>query len=79
MFDRMPPEKLAKAKGQAQQAGEASKLARAANGHGVTGAERRKAEETLVRTFGKRKAAQLKENELLRAGARPKGLRKWFG
>jgi hypothetical protein len=79
MFDRMPPEKLARAKGQAQQAGEAGELARAANGHGVTAAERRKAEETLVRTFGKRKAAQLKENELLRAGARPKGIRRWFG
>jgi hypothetical protein len=75
----MTPEQLAAYKAASAASTEASKLARAANGHGVTGAERRKAEETLVRTFGKRKAAQLKENELLRAGAAPKGLRKWFG
>ena len=84
MFDRMPPEKLAQAKAKTGAANETARLARAANGHGtgkygVTGAERRSADEQLVRTYGEKKAAKLKEDALVSVGAEPKGLRRWFG
>lgn len=64
MFDRMSPEKLARAKGQAQSTNEINALALLANGYrsssqGATGAESRIAEGLLIERFGRRKANRL--------------------
>lgn len=61
MFDRMPPEKLARAKGRAQNTNEVSALVGLANGYrnegeGATAAERRIAENLLIEKFGRGKA-----------------------
>ena len=55
------------------------RLAVAANGHGVTSVERRKARAELERAVGRRKADKLQEDALRQAGARPKGLARLFG
>lgn len=64
MFDRMSPEKLARAKGQAQGTNEVNSLAYLANGYrndsqGATGAEKRIAENLLVEKLGRRRADRL--------------------
>jgi 50S ribosomal subunit-associated GTPase HflX len=74
----MTPEQLAQAKGQSGRGNELSALARAANGHGVSRTTKEKAATELTRQVGKSKAKQLQETELRRAGAKPKGLGRWF-
>jgi hypothetical protein len=54
MFDRMSPEKLARAKSQAHNTNHLNQLAHTANGFGVSRDEQRKAEAELVRQRGER-------------------------
>ncbi|WP_084965240.1 hypothetical protein [Thermoactinospora rubra] len=75
----MTPEQLAQARQKAKTAGQVRKLAQAANGHGVTRAEKEKANKQLEQMYGKRGAARLKEAELRSAGAQPRGLGRFFG
>ena len=79
MRSRMTPEQLAKVKGKAASGNELHQLASTANGFGVTRAAKEKADADLVKQVGKRKAERLKEDAAQRAGAAPKGLRKWLG
>ena len=79
MPSRMSDEKRAKQKAQAQTAASLRSLAVAANGHEVSRADRDRAQTALVGAVGKRRAKALQETEMLRAGARPKGLRRWLG
>jgi hypothetical protein len=67
------------AREQADRANDIRRLAVAANGHSVTRQERERAETALVQRLGRRGAAKAKEAELRSAGARPKGLGRWFG
>ncbi|MFN2636946.1 MAG: hypothetical protein ABR585_07970 [Gemmatimonadaceae bacterium] len=78
MPSRMTPEQLAKAKGTTRSADDIRKLATAANGLGVSRRDRDAAAAQLEKQFGKRGAAQRKEEALQSAGARPKGLRRFF-
>lgn len=75
----MTDAQLAAVKAKARTANELNRLARSANGHEVTAAERRKAERELEARVGARKAKQLREDALRQAGARPRGLGRWFG
>ncbi|GIH69423.1 hypothetical protein [Sphaerimonospora thailandensis] len=77
--DRMTPEQRAAAKAKAQAANDLDRLARTALGDNATSVEQRKAQAALERQVGRRKAEQLKERELRRAGAKAKGLGRWFG
>lgn len=79
MRSRMTPEQLAKVKGGSERANALHDLATMANGHGVTAADRRKAQAALEAQVGGRKAKNLKEAALQRAGAKPKGLGRLFG
>lgn len=79
MRSRMTDAQLAKLKGKAQTSNEINKLATAANGHGVTSVERRKAQAALEQQLGKKGAAKAQETALQRAGAKPKGLGRFFG
>lgn len=79
MRSKMTDAQLAKLKAKAATNNDVHELANAANGHGVTSAEKRKAQEALERQLGKRGAAKAQEQALQRAGARPKGLRGLFG
>lgn len=54
-------------------------LAIAANGHGVTSVDKRKARAVLEQQVGSRKANKLQEDALRQAGARPKGLGRLLG
>ena len=76
---KMTPEQLAKAKGNGQTANQLNDLATKANGSGETRATAQKAAKDLERQVGKRKAAKLQEDALRRAGARPKGVGRFFG
>lgn len=75
---KMSPDQLAKLKAKARTSNEIRALAQAAEGLGVTAAERRKAEAELKRRLGSRKAAKQREAALQSAGAKPKGVRGWF-
>lgn len=79
MRRRMSDAQLAELKARTENANELNELARAANGHGVTAAERRKADAELQAAVGTRKAKRLREDALRQAGARGKGLGRWFG
>ncbi|MEV0382912.1 hypothetical protein [Nonomuraea sp. NPDC050643] len=84
MFDRMNPEKYAATKNAGRQNDHLRDLANAANGHGrnnmgVTRQQKERAQKDLVRAVGDKKAGQLKEEALRAAGAKGKGLRRWFG
>ncbi|MGW4412622.1 hypothetical protein ACWEJ6_52140 [Nonomuraea sp. NPDC004702] len=79
MRSKMTPAQLDALKGSAINANALNQLATKANGLGVSRADRDKADQELTRTVGSRKAAQLKEDALQRAGARPKGLLRWIG
>ncbi len=59
-------------------AAEISRLADTANGHQATRSEREAAAAKLTAELGRRGAAKAKESSLLRAGAKPKGPRRWF-
>jgi hypothetical protein len=74
----MTPDQLAAAKGKARTNNDLHRLAMAANGLGVTRVERERAQGELERAVGKRRTTQLKETALQRAGARPKGLGRFF-
>lgn len=76
---RMTPEQLAAAKGKAQTGNDLHRLASAANGFGVTRATREKAAAELEKQVGKGKAKRLQEDAARRAGAKPKGLGRFFG
>ncbi|MEU8271224.1 hypothetical protein AB0B89_29205 [Sphaerisporangium sp. NPDC049002] len=76
---RMKSDELAKVKNNSGKANAAAKLAIAANGHGVTAAERRKAQAALVDAVGKRQAAKLQEAAIRQAGGKAKGLGRLFG
>lgn len=79
MRSRMTPEQLAKVKDASARANRLTKLAEAAEGLGVTAAERRKAAAELEQEVGRRGAAAYRESALQRAGAAPKGIRRWIG
>ncbi|MEV0382454.1 hypothetical protein [Nonomuraea sp. NPDC050643] len=71
MFDRMPPNKLARAKGQTNKTNELNALAHLANGYGgngqgCTGAESRIAQELLIDRVGLRKAKRLMDQSVKR-------------
>lgn len=76
---RMTDDQLARAKNGSQAANTLRTLAVAANGHGVTGTQRRQAQTALEGAVGKRQANKLKEDALRQAGARPKGIARLFG
>lgn len=78
MPSRMTADQLAQAKDAAATSSDLGRLATAANGHGVTRADKAKAAAALEQQVGKRQAARLQEDALQRAGAAPKGLRRWF-
>lgn len=59
MFDRMPPEKLARAKGQAKTTNRRNALAHQANGFDTSRAEQARARADLVAEVGERKANKL--------------------
>lgn len=59
-------------------AAELSRLADRANGNGTTRVQQAEAEAALIADVGKRKTARLKEASLQRAGARPKGVGRFF-
>jgi hypothetical protein len=59
-------------------AAEINRLADTANGHNATRAQRETAQAKLTAELGKRGAAAARESSLLRAGAKPKGLRGWL-
>lgn len=79
MPSRMSDQQRAKQKAAAQTTANLRALAVAANGHSVTRTEKDKAARDLVSAVGKRKAKQLQEIEMQRAGAPAKGLRRLFG
>jgi hypothetical protein len=78
MFDRMSPAQKAAAKAEVGAANDLTRLAIAANGHGVSRIDKDKANDALVRQVGRKKAAQVKEEALRRSGAGRKGLRDLF-
>lgn len=59
MFDRMSPEKLARAKGQAQTTNQLNPIARVANGFGVSRADKLAAQAKLAEQVGEKKAKRL--------------------
>jgi hypothetical protein len=59
-------------------AAEINRLADTANGHKATRAQRETATAELESQLGRRGAAKAVESSLLRAGAKPKGLRGWL-
>ena len=59
MRDRMPPEMLARAKGQAHNTNKRNQLAEVANGFGVDRKAKRDAHAQLVDEVGEAKAAKL--------------------
>jgi hypothetical protein len=59
-------------------AAEINQLADTANGHKATRAQREAAAAELKAQLGRRGAAKAVESSLLRAGAKPKGLRGWL-
>lgn len=65
-------------RGKSTRAAEINRLADTANGHKATRSERETARSKLTTELGKRGAANAIESSLLRAGARPKGPRRWF-
>jgi len=75
----MTQQQLAEARRAARNANEESALAIAANGLGVSRTTAQAADAELVARYGQRKAKQLKEQALVRAGARPRGLARFFG
>lgn len=84
MRSRLTEQQRAKMKADAANAKYFKTLAQKANGHGpgnkgVTRVEKEKAEAELVLAKGKRKAAQLKEQALVEAGAEPKLRRRLLG
>lgn len=79
MRSRMTEEQLAALRAKIQNSNELNKLAHAANGHGVTAVERRRAATDLEAMVGKKKAKRLREQAVRQAGARGKGLGRWFG
>ena len=79
MPSRMSDQQRAAQQAKASTARGLRDLAVAANGHEVGRTDRDRAQAALIGAVGKRKAKQLQETELQRAGARPKGLRRWLG
>jgi hypothetical protein len=63
---RMTPEQLAAYKAAPQEANEIAKLAQKANGHGVTRAEREKAQAELVAKVGPREAKRQQDHAIKR-------------
>ncbi|WP_214110669.1 hypothetical protein [Acrocarpospora catenulata] len=78
MRSRMTPEQLAALKGRAAKADELNDLALLATGMSSTRVEARRADAELERRVGRRRAARLKEDIKVQAGARSKGLRRWL-
>ncbi len=78
MRSKMTDGQLAELKGKIQRDNEVHALATAANGHGVTSVERRQAQAELEARLGKRGAVKAQEQALQRAGAKPKGLGRFF-
>lgn len=79
MRSRMTPEQLAAAKAKTDNANGLNAMATRANGHGVSRADKQKADAALIAAVGKRKAKQFKETALQRAGAPRRGLGRLFG
>lgn len=67
MFDRMSPEKLARAKGKASNTNRRNALADVANGFGVTASERRIANEILTEEVGSFRSWRLKNQSKKKA------------
>lgn len=78
MRSRMTPEQATKMQARTGQANAISELAIAANGLGVSRADKDKANKVLEDQLGKRKMAKVKEEALRRSGAGRKGLRDLF-
>jgi hypothetical protein len=81
----MTPEQLAAYKDRSARANELNRLATKAAGLGVTSAEAQRAQAALIEATkdakgrpNQRKVKQLQEDALVRAGAKPKGLSRWF-
>ncbi|MEV4081556.1 hypothetical protein ACGFJC_12995 [Nonomuraea fuscirosea] len=79
MRSRMTDAQLAALRAKSDTGNTLNALAQAANGHGVTRVQAREAEAALIEAVGARKADRLKEDALVRSGARPKGVRRFFG
>jgi len=77
MWDRMPPEKLARAKQSAALASDVAELADLALGKS-TRVKREKARAELERRYGRRQTERILEQRLQFHGARPKGWRRLF-
>nr|WSG12974.1 hypothetical protein OIE66_30725 [Nonomuraea sp. NBC_01738] len=75
----MKPEQLAKLKAAADNTNTFNAMAETANGHGASREQARQADAALVAAVGPRKAKQLREDALVRHGAKPKGLSRFFG
>ncbi|WP_049562268.1 hypothetical protein [Nonomuraea sp. SBT364] len=67
MRDRMPPEMLARARGQGQATNKRNQTADVANGFGVTRADKQRARRELIAEVGPRKAKQLMRDSADRA------------
>ncbi|MEU7004469.1 hypothetical protein [Nonomuraea sp. NPDC046570] len=78
MRSRMTPGQAAALKAKSETANTLNDLAQAANGHGVTSVQRRRARADLENAVGAVRADKLQEDALRRAGARPKGLGRFF-
>jgi hypothetical protein len=74
---RMSPELLDKVKSAGARTAALNQLANAANGHGVTAADRRQAEKALEAEVGAKRARRLREDVAIQNGAKPKGLFSW--
>lgn len=79
MRSRMTDKQRAELLAASELANSLNEMAIAANGHGVTRIEREKAQKALQKAVGKKNAAKLQESALQRAGAAPKGWRRFIG
>lgn len=63
----------------AKPASEGIVMAQQAVGSNPNKSERQKAQRELEKKYGARKAAKMIEDEMVKAGAAPKGVRRWIG
>jgi hypothetical protein len=76
----MTPQQLAELRAKSANANHLNELATTAYpGSGAPKEKQRQAAAELEAAVGKKGAAKLTEAALQRAGARPKGVRRWFG
>lgn len=78
MASRMDPKKFTKLTARSQAANELNVLARRALGDNTTSVQQKQARAELEQRVGTRRANALQEQELQRAGAPAKGVRRLF-